>query len=212
MQHTAPNRYRPMYYSSRKLSAAERNYSTTEREALRMIYSINMFRHYLLVKKVTFHVDHAALLYLVSKQTLTGKLTRWMLLLQEFEFDIQHWPGMQHAVADYLSRIENGANTVNGDDDFPDGAILHIEAEDPEGKHISHEDKCLIEMSTFLSTGLPPPRMRTDEKKRLVVGKHVPPNGKESTNRIGSSKWETRSRLKPKTKIENRFRDRFERL
>ena len=83
MQLTAPNWYRPVYYSSRKLSTAERNYSTTEREALGMIYSINKFRHYLLGKKFTFHVDHAALLYLVSKQSLTGKLARWMLLLQE---------------------------------------------------------------------------------------------------------------------------------
>ena len=98
-----------------------------------MIYSINKFRHYLLGKKFTFHIDHAALLYLVSKQALTGKLARWMLLLQEFEFDIQHRPGTQHAVADYLSRIENGADLVDDDDDdFPDGAILHIEAEDPE--------------------------------------------------------------------------------
>ena len=52
-----------------------------EREALGMIYSINKFRHYLLGKKFTFHVGHAALLYLVSKQALTGKLARWMLLL-----------------------------------------------------------------------------------------------------------------------------------
>ena len=161
MQLTAPNWYRPVYYSSRKLSTAERNYSTTEREALGMIYNINKFRHYLLGKKFTFHVDHATLLYLVSKQTLTGKLARWMLLLQKFEFDIQHRPGTQHAVADYLSRLENGAEAVKGDDDFPDGAILHIEAEDPEWKHTSHEDKWLIEMSTFLSTGLPLPRMLT---------------------------------------------------
>ena len=88
MQLTAPNWYRPVYYSSRKLSTAERNYSTTEREALGMIYSINKFRHYLLSKKLIFHVDHATLLYLVSKQALTGELARFMLLLQEFDFDI----------------------------------------------------------------------------------------------------------------------------
>ena len=67
MQLTMPNWYRPVYYSSRKLSTVERNYSATEREALRMIYSINKFKHYLLGKKFTFHVDHATLLYLVSK-------------------------------------------------------------------------------------------------------------------------------------------------
>ena len=89
--------------------------------------------------------------------------------MQEFEFDIQHRSGTQHVVADYLSRLENGADAVNGDDDFPDGAILHVEAEDPERTHAPHEDKWLMEMSTFLSTGLPPPRMQKDEKKRLVV-------------------------------------------
>ena len=61
MQHTAHNWYRPVYYLSRKLSAKERNYSTTEREALGMVYSINKFRHYLLGKMCTFDVDHAAL-------------------------------------------------------------------------------------------------------------------------------------------------------
>ena len=86
------------------MSIGERNYSTTEREALGMAYSINKFRHHLLGKKFTFHVDHSTLLYLLSKQELTTKLARWILLLQEFEFDILHWPGVQHAIADYLSR------------------------------------------------------------------------------------------------------------
>ena len=90
MQLSELNWYRPVYYASRKLSTVERNYSTTEREALGMVYNINKFRHYLLGRKFTFHVDHFALLYLVSKQELTGKLARSTLLLQEFEFEIDH--------------------------------------------------------------------------------------------------------------------------
>ena len=39
-----------------------------------MIYSMNKFRHYLLGNKFIFHVDHSALLYLVAKQTLHGKI------------------------------------------------------------------------------------------------------------------------------------------
>ena len=61
------------------------------------------------------------------------------------------------------------ADLVDGDNNFPDGAILHIEADDPEHHGVPPKDKWLTEMSTFLSIGLPPPRMRTDEKKRLVV-------------------------------------------
>ena len=90
MQLTEPKWYRPVYYASRKLSKAERNYSTTEREALGMVYNITKYRQYLLGRKFSFHVDHSTLLYLVSKASLTGKIARWTLLLQEFEFDIFH--------------------------------------------------------------------------------------------------------------------------
>ena len=58
---------------------------------------------------------------------------------------------------------------MEGDDDFPDGVILHIETNDPVHHRVQPEDKWLTEMSEFLSTGLPPPRMRTDEKKRLAM-------------------------------------------
>ena len=43
MQLTQPNWYRPVYYSSHKLSTAERTYCTTEWGALGMIYNINKF-------------------------------------------------------------------------------------------------------------------------------------------------------------------------
>ena len=88
IQCTPPNWYRPVYYASRRLSAAEKNYS-----------NIHQFRHYLLGRKFTFHVDHSALLYLVNKQALTGRLAQWMLLWQEFDFHIQHRPGVCHDMA-----------------------------------------------------------------------------------------------------------------
>ena len=80
MKLTEPNWYRPVYYASHKLSTTERNYSTTEREALGIIYNSNKFWHYLLGRKFMFHVDHVTLLYLVEKHALTGKLAKWMLL------------------------------------------------------------------------------------------------------------------------------------
>ena len=77
-----------------------------------MIYSINQFRHYLLGQKFTIHVDHLALLYLVSKQELTEKLAQWTLLPQEFEFNILHRPGVQYSVTDNLSRLELGESSI----------------------------------------------------------------------------------------------------
>ena len=114
-------------------------------------------------------MDHTTLLYLVFKQSLTGKLARWILLLQKFNFDIQHRPCTQHVVADYLSRIENGADAVEGDVHFADGVILHITMNNPEHNPTPTEDKWLTEMSEFVTIGLHPPRMRMDEKKRLAI-------------------------------------------
>ena len=169
MQLTEPRWYRPVYYASRKLSQAERNYSTTEREALGMIYSVTKFRHYLLGRKFSFHVDHSALLYLVSKASLTGKLARWTLLLQEFEFEIFHRPGIQHAVADYLSRLDSGETGDGVPDEFPDAELFRVTAETATDETVAPEDKWLTNMHQFLSTGLPPEEMNRDERKRLAV-------------------------------------------
>ena len=72
MQLTTPNWNWTEYYASQRLSTVEKNYSTIEREAFGMIYSIAKFQDYLLSRKFTFHVDHSELLYLVTKQLLTS--------------------------------------------------------------------------------------------------------------------------------------------
>jgi hypothetical protein len=70
------------------MKRVEKNYSTTRKEALVMIYVTKKFHHYLLGNSFTFFVDHQALIYLVNKPTVTGGITRWLLLLQEFNFKV----------------------------------------------------------------------------------------------------------------------------
>ena len=71
----------PTYYASRQLVAVERNYSTIEREALNMVYSVEKFCHYLLGYPFVFHVDYDALKYMINKPQLSGRIARWVLLL-----------------------------------------------------------------------------------------------------------------------------------
>ena len=59
------NMYFPISYASSQLNSAEKNYTTTEREGLSMVYAVKKFRHYLLANKFVFFVDHQALLYLI---------------------------------------------------------------------------------------------------------------------------------------------------
>lgn len=49
-----------IYFASRKLPTTKKNYKTTEREALAMVYSLQKFRHYLLGAPFKFFTDHSA--------------------------------------------------------------------------------------------------------------------------------------------------------
>ena len=78
----------PISFSSRDLSTYERNYTTTEREGLAMVYALQKFRHYLLGGHFKMFTNHFALKYLVNKPVLGGRICRWLLLFQEYDFDI----------------------------------------------------------------------------------------------------------------------------
>jgi hypothetical protein len=72
---------KPIYYASRQMSSAEKNYTTTKRECLPIIYACKNFRHYLLGYDVVFHIDHDAIKYLVNKADLSGRIAQWVMLL-----------------------------------------------------------------------------------------------------------------------------------
>ena len=171
MQGTPQNSYRPVYYTSRRLSTAERNYFTMECEALGMVYNIMKFRHYLLGRKFTFHVHHSALLYLVNKQALTGRLARWMLLLQEFDFQIHHRSGVQHAVTGYLSRLDSREPTDLMYDDLPYADLFRLTTPPTPDEN---EDEWINDMNQFLSIDLPPDHLPLDAQKRLAASSQTP--------------------------------------
>ena len=98
----------PISYASRLLNVAEKNYTTTEKEALAMVYSLNKFRHYLMSNFFVFYVDHMALMYLVNKPQVSGRIARWLLLFLEYNFRVVYKPGKLNHVADALSRLSNG--------------------------------------------------------------------------------------------------------
>nr|GFD34207.1 reverse transcriptase domain-containing protein [Tanacetum cinerariifolium] len=53
------------------------------------------------------HTDHSALKYLFAKKDAKARLLRWVLLLQEFDFQVLDTKGAENLAADHLSRLEN---------------------------------------------------------------------------------------------------------
>jgi hypothetical protein len=98
----------PIEFSNRKLSTAERNYTTTKREGLAMVYVLQKFIHYVLGGHFKMFTDHYALKYLVNKPMLGGIICRWILLFQEYDFEIVVKLGRMNKGPDHLSSLEHG--------------------------------------------------------------------------------------------------------
>jgi hypothetical protein len=71
-----------------------------------MVFSLHKFKHYLLGNKFVFYVDHMALVYLVNKPRVLGRLARWFLLFLKYDFIIVYKLNKTHVViTDALSRL-----------------------------------------------------------------------------------------------------------
>lgn len=91
-------------YMSQKLSAQERKYSATERELLAVISAIMKFRPYIEGSHFTVITDNSSLKFLRNFKEPTGRLARWALKLQQFDFTVIHRKGSQNVIPDALSR------------------------------------------------------------------------------------------------------------
>ncbi|GJZ21667.1 reverse transcriptase domain-containing protein [Tanacetum coccineum] len=99
--------FRPIHYASKTMNEAESRYTTTEEEMLAVVYAFEKFRSYLVMNKCTVYTDHSALKYLFAKKDSKARLLRWVLLLQEFDFDVVDTKGAENLAVDHLSRLEN---------------------------------------------------------------------------------------------------------
>jgi hypothetical protein len=149
----------PLAFASRNLSTAEINYTTTEREGLAMVYVLQKFRHYLLGGHFKMFTDHSVLKYLVNKLVLGGIICRWILLFQEYDFEIMVKKRRMNKGPNHLSRLEHGEEPTSLEDTLPDAQLLSIRRVD---------DK-FTEIVQFLSTGMAPCRYTIIQKKQLVV-------------------------------------------
>ena len=97
-------REHPVYYASRSLNEAEKNYSTYKREVLAIVFALKKFRHYLLCQKFKLFTDHEALKYVIYNRYPHGRIARRISVFCECDFEVMHRLGPRNANADYLSQ------------------------------------------------------------------------------------------------------------
>lgn len=105
-QKTKDDKEQVIYYFSRGMTGAEKNYSVTEKELLAVVKGMQHFRQYLIGKPFTLHTDHSALEYLTRGTELNSRLMRWALELQEYSYIPKYIKG-ENNPADGLSRQPN---------------------------------------------------------------------------------------------------------
>lgn len=85
LSHVMPDRAeRPIAYASKRLSAAERNYSQLDKEALALVFGVKRFHQYLYGREFALVTDHRPLLAILGPKSpphAAARMQRWALIL-----------------------------------------------------------------------------------------------------------------------------------
>ena len=91
-------------YHSKALSQVEQRWTTTELEMYAIVCASRKWSAYC-SNKVVFHTDHQPLKYIRKQKDPRGKIARWIMELENFDYTVEYIPGKDNHEADYLSRI-----------------------------------------------------------------------------------------------------------
>ena len=103
-------RERVLVYGSKTFTATQLKYCVTDKECLAVVTAILKLRHFLAGENFIVRTDHHALCWLMKIKDVSGRLARYSLRLQEFDFKIEYKSGKAHNNCDALSRFPAAEN------------------------------------------------------------------------------------------------------
>ncbi|XP_073835818.1 uncharacterized protein [Musca autumnalis] len=96
-------------YASRSLSAIEKRYAQTEKEALALVWAVERFHYYVYGKLFELVTDHKPLETIFAPRSKPcARIERWVLRLQSYRYKVIYRPGKSN-IADPLSRLAVGS-------------------------------------------------------------------------------------------------------
>lgn len=111
--------WRPVAYSSRRLTECEKRYSQIEKEALGVVYGCEKFHEFIYGRKVLIETDHQPLISISRKciGDMPPRLQRLFLRLMRYEYQFAYVPGKLLVLPDTLSRAPTPYCNVTEDED-----------------------------------------------------------------------------------------------
>ena len=94
---------RVVAYGSRQLKNHEQNYPTHDLELAAIVFTINIWHHYLYGEQFEVFSEHKCLKYIFTQRDLNMRQHKWMEYLEDYDFTLHYHPGKENVVADELS-------------------------------------------------------------------------------------------------------------
>jgi Integrase core domain. len=98
----------PVSYASGTLNSSQRNWPAWKREMYGSMRAIQKWHHYLLGRKFKLITDHRANVYLMDPlKKHPPIINNWKIFLSQYDYDVEHRPGKELIIEDWLSRSPN---------------------------------------------------------------------------------------------------------
>ena len=122
------------------------------------MHAIKQFWHYITEYQVFLHIEHATIQFLMKKPVTNGRVTRRLLLLQEFDITILDKPGKDNVVVDFLSRLTISDDCTATEDSFPNENIFSVSTHFP----------WYAEIANYLAVGKFPDQLSSKERRNII--------------------------------------------
>ena len=96
-----------VYYASRTLTSAEKNYQNLEREAMAAVWGMEKFHYFLYGKQFILQTDQKPLVSIFRKHMIdvSPRVQRIAIRAWQYDFIPEYLPGKQNVISDALSRV-----------------------------------------------------------------------------------------------------------
>ena len=117
---------RVVYYLSKRFHDYETRYTSIEKSCYAFIWAVQKLRHIILPFQIWVVARMDPLKYLFEKPTLSGRLSRWLIPLAEFDLTYMERKTIKGSVVSDFC-VKNPVEGEDGREDFSDEDILDFE-------------------------------------------------------------------------------------
>jgi len=121
-----------VYYLSRNLLDTETRYAYVEKLSLAAVHAIQSFRQSIFLSTTTVISDCNPMMYILSRQLLGGKYSKWIVILKEFELEFTTAKSKKYLIfAELLCSLPSPNTPSRSEDHIPDESLFFISTLSP---------------------------------------------------------------------------------